>query len=294
MNPIRHITEATGSRDLFATAELARSVTVWSFKQRKKLSEFDTGLDFGGRRLGLIPSRRPLVIVGAYYRHGVSAYEPNSGGLVWQRKDARRVQAVRPIRWQQNSFAVAIGREAAPLLVIDSVSGEDLKVCRGVRYLYQSPHLPLALAQLRHRVRLVSLPDMKALWQRPSESFSVLDAASSPTGFLCSWAGGWLTCMNLSGETVWRWSPRHGEHCLRLSWNPDLDAWVAVIWPFIKGGTKTVTLVTPGGDATEAFQIGEVAEAEFLDHGRYLVCSDGVVRGIPSGEVVWKFQAAGR
>jgi hypothetical protein len=58
---IRHVETSPFAPDLFVTAEFERAVTVRSIGQRRRLSTFDTVLDFGGRRLTLVEDPSVLV-----------------------------------------------------------------------------------------------------------------------------------------------------------------------------------------------------------------------------------------
>jgi hypothetical protein len=75
----------------FATAECEHAVEVWSLAERRLMSSFETVLDPGGRRLALLAEDRPIVVAGAYHRHGICAYDALSGDRLWQRKELKRV-----------------------------------------------------------------------------------------------------------------------------------------------------------------------------------------------------------
>ncbi len=57
--------------DLLVAAWFGGVVGVWSVAGRARCAEFNTVYDFGGRRLALVPGERPVVVAGAWARHGV-------------------------------------------------------------------------------------------------------------------------------------------------------------------------------------------------------------------------------
>ena len=259
--------------------------------ERRRVSQISSGLDFGGRRLAVITGDQPVVVVGAYYRYGVSTYYASNSQRMWERRDLKRVQSVRIIPSGQESTTIGVGREGAPFLVLDSISGAEVASLRGVRDAFASPDGQLALQELRTGIRLCSLPEWNVIWSKPLESFGVLDAAFGPQGMACSWAGRGVDCFDFKGTRIWHWDPPEGAHVLRVAWSHPADSWVGVCRPYKGDASASEWLVgiQSDGKATSYFDLGQPAETEFLDAGRYLVTSDGVVRNIPTGNIVWQF-----
>lgn len=291
MNSIRHIATPLQGADLFATAEFERNVTVWSLAERCMVSQLSSGLDFGGRRLAIISNNKPLVVAGAYYRYGVSTYYARDSQLIWERRDVKRVQSVRTIPSAQETITIGVGREDAPFLILDSTSGAEVASLRGVRDAFASADGQLALQELRTGIRLCSLPEWNVIWSRPLESFGVLDAAVGPQGVACSWAGRGIDCFDFNGTRIWHWDPPEGVHVLRVAWSSPVESWVGVCRPYKGHASASEWLVgiQSDGKATSYFDLGQPLEAEFLGAGRYLVTSDGDVRNIPTGNIVWQF-----
>jgi hypothetical protein len=91
---IRDIACPLENADLFATAEFDGRVTVWSVAAQKPIATFGTVSEFGGKRLAILDGDPPIVVAGAWARHGVCAYEASSGRMLWQRRDLRQVQTL--------------------------------------------------------------------------------------------------------------------------------------------------------------------------------------------------------
>lgn len=100
---------------------------VWDVAAGEKVSEFDTGMDFGGRRLA-ISADGERVVTGAYHRHGVEAWEAETGRRLWQRKDLKKVQHISVIL-QAEIFA---SLQDAAGVVLNMESGKDVRRIRGV------------------------------------------------------------------------------------------------------------------------------------------------------------------
>ena len=286
MSDIRHIAGSPRRADLFATAAFERRVTIWSFAQRKQIAEFDTALDFGGRRLALLASEPPLLVAGAYHRHGVCAYDARTGALLWQRKDLKRVQRVRSF---PDDRAIAVGREEAPLALLDPLSGETIQTLRGAVDLVASPYAPVCLVvQRRGEIELRSTEDWRCLWKRSLASFAVLDAAFSADGVVVAEAAGPMRGFSLDGNE--RWSRKLPDtHVLQTSWEQTGGSWFGIEWSFQHGGPKRLIQLDPAGQLIAQAIVGDVAETEFLGGGQYLVTSAGVLLQLPVAEPSWVF-----
>jgi hypothetical protein len=289
---IRHVACPLDDDDLFATAEFERTVSVWSLARRRTIVKFDTGLDFGGRRLAITAKPEAIVFVGAYLVHGICGYTASHGRLLWQRKDLKKVQYVEPL---PNDRVAAGFDEGRSLHVLDSLTGETAAKLRGLRMLRTSPDSPFALGAAHSGSRWIALYELasgRRLWRQATTSFAILDAAIGPTSVLVGEVGGPVRCFDLQGAEVWRWDPPAGEHIIRACWSPTTASWVAVLMPYERGGSmRSVLGLDEKGAMSFAFEVADATEAAFLDRGRFLVTSGGHVVEIPSGGVAWDFRA---
>jgi hypothetical protein len=125
---IRHIAPAATTDRLFLTAEFEHRVRLWSFADHSLTAELDTVLDFGGQRLALCGAETPIVVAGAWERHGICGYAPD-GTRLWQRKDLRQPQHISPAA---GGALVVACFDQRPLHVLDAVSGETRATVRAV------------------------------------------------------------------------------------------------------------------------------------------------------------------
>ena len=51
---IRHLSSSFGG-NLFAIAKFEKEVEIWNIQEAKRVSQFDTNLDYGGERIAISP-----------------------------------------------------------------------------------------------------------------------------------------------------------------------------------------------------------------------------------------------
>lgn len=286
---VRHIDCPVGEGDLFVTAQFERTVTLWSFQQRRAVATFDTVLDFGGTRLALVPGERPVVITAAYHKRGVAAYDARTGAISWQRKDLKHVQDVRWLAGAKASPQIEVGFDADPLLVLDTRSGITLTSFEGVREAWAHPYATLAVQVAKGSVKLCSLPEWTVLWEQPLRSFAVLSAAIGPSSLAFSEAGGPLRCFDFEGRCLWERTSDKGSHVLEVAWSEASGSWVAVEWPYETGGARVLLALDANGILINKRMLGMVSTCKLFAGGRYLVTSAGQVIDVETGQVGWEF-----
>jgi Anaphase-promoting complex subunit 4 WD40 domain len=175
---------ASGARgDLFATGEFERQVKVWSLVDRRQLGDFSTVLDFGGRRLALCAhDSDPIVIAGAWERHGICGYGLN-GEQFWQRKDLKKVQR---LSWAGNGELVTACFDEGPMRVLDASSGETVDEVRAVRRFTPSPFGDTGGAHLLGHAAVIDTTTWTLHWKAPITGFAILSMALAPGAILAA------------------------------------------------------------------------------------------------------------
>ena len=102
MKDIRHIATSFNGQTI-ALAEFKKRVQIFDINSLEVISEFDTILDFGGRRLAISEDGK-ICICGCWERHGICAYETKTGKIVWQRKDLKKVQHIQTLYTDNSKF----------------------------------------------------------------------------------------------------------------------------------------------------------------------------------------------
>jgi hypothetical protein len=159
--------------DLFLAAEFEHTVHIWSLERGTRLASFDTVFEPGGSRLAIVTAGQPIVVAGAWTRHGVCGYALD-GGRVWQNKSRTNVQRLTAL----SDGRVAIGYERGPALVLDATSGEELAALRGVSdVIALRPDLSLLVSSTSCRLADRSLNPVGERMRLPA--LGVIDAAAS-------------------------------------------------------------------------------------------------------------------
>ena len=229
MTEIRHIAPQAASDRLFLTAAFEHRVRLWSFADRSLIAELDTVLDFGGQRLALCGTEAPIIVAGAWERHGICGYAPN-GTRLWQRKDLRQPQYISATA---DGALVVAGFDQRPLHVLRAESGETVATVRAVRRFYASPYADVGLGEQYGHIVLVGTGDWKLRWKVPVDGFASLSAAFAPAAFAVADVASFdangrsaVSCGDLTGEMLWRWSCPPEVNCPALAWDEDASEWV--------------------------------------------------------------------
>src|SRR3954447_25163452 len=173
MPDIRHVSAPRWEPDLFVAGEFERTAHVWSLSRANEVANVDTVFDFGGRRLALVTGDAPVIVAGAWARHGVCGYSL-TGEQMWQNKARSAVQHVTALA----SGRVAVGYAKGPAAVLDAATGQELRSLRGVTGVHAlTPEIPLVASNASGRPADAEREPMGL--RIPLRSFAVLDAAAS-------------------------------------------------------------------------------------------------------------------
>jgi hypothetical protein len=289
LDGIRHIATSIGSDGHFLTAAFERDVQLWSFEEQSLLASLETVLDFGGRRLALCArGDDPVVVAGAWERHGICAYS-REGEPLWQRKDLRRVQYMAPAADGEHVVACF---DEGPMHVLAVESGETVATVRGIRGFSASRFADVGAGFLDGHVALVDSSAWSLQWKAPIAGFSILAAALAPGAVavadVSEGGGGTLASFNLAGDSLWRCELPEEMNCPTLAWDDDADEWVGVLRHVNNERPDTLVRWSPDGTSVGEHPLGLFEELEFLPSGRHLVTSEGEVRETGRGEVVWQ------
>ena len=285
MKRVRHIaTSWSGARAVVGAFE--RRVAVWDVVARRKISEFDSVLDFGGRRLA-ITSDGERVIAGAYLRYGVACYNASSGKLLWQRKDRKKVQN---ISLAADDELVYCGFEGSAGHALDTITGETVERMRGVDDVHASSFEPLLFKDMKSRSAELLLDGQSRLGKIERATFAFLGCAFAPGLVVTSESGGPLRCFR-TGDVVemWRLHAPHGSHALELGFDEAAGLFEAIMWPFISGGQHSLCRIDPAtGDLKATLVLPDSPVYGFCCKGSRLLTWDGSVLNTSSAELMGK------
>lgn len=124
-----------------AAAEFEHVVHVGSITTGAPSITFETIFDWGGRRLALVSDDDPVVVAGAWTRHGVCGYDL-AGMRLWQDTSRSAVQVITSLA----DGRVAVSYSRGPTRVLQAASGRQLRSLHGVRQVFAlTPDTSLAM-----------------------------------------------------------------------------------------------------------------------------------------------------
>jgi hypothetical protein len=293
MTAIRHIAPPPDGGDVFATATFERTVSVWSFRQRKRIGTFDTILDFGGRRL-TVACQQQAIVIAASFHGGVCAYDAHSGVPLWRRPEIPEVQYLSSIIPHNGHGLLGVGTACGTFDLVDLSSGITVRKLDQVRQVYCSRFSGAIVQVSADRICLSESRDWHVTLQR-TNSKPVLAVAMNKTAYTVSASGGSLMSFDFHGRALWEWQPEQGHHVLSLCWQERLGHWVGVYWCFRSGGPKTLISFDQTGELVSKKPVDSVeqpiGECEFFLNGEFLVTSRGQVLTIPDLQLAWEFES---
>jgi len=141
MIDLREVAAPLWGEDLLVTSLFERVVHVWSLERAALCATFETVYDFGGRRLAVVPGESPVVVAGAYTRHGVCGYDL-TGQRLWQDFKRTNVQILTVLA----EGRVAVSYNRGPTRVLEAATGQEVRSLRGVlNVIALTPDLSLAV-----------------------------------------------------------------------------------------------------------------------------------------------------
>jgi hypothetical protein len=277
--------------DFFVTAAATEDITVWSLSDRKLVSHFKSVMDFGGRRLAILPVNEPIVFAGAYDRHGLCAYTIE-GEPIWHRRDLKKVQTIAIGRYTAPHFQLGVECASGPYHLLEPATGEGEHDLPGVHYAYDGPaHF---LAESTGGIELYRQGADEMVWSRPRNLVDfdgIIDATVTDSRFAYSERalGNDVRCYSLNGTELWNWSPPKNCVAEQIRWDADRRVWRLIERESGSPLPKTLVTLDPQGAQVAQTRLEDAEYMEFLDGGRYLVTSKGQVLACESGSVVWQF-----
>jgi hypothetical protein len=281
---IRHLATAdTGMR--VAAALFKHTVQIWDLTLAEKISEFNTVLDYGGRRLALSPNGESCIAAAWQKgkRGGIACYDVTRGVEVWHRVDIRHTQRLRFSSSGKNIFC---GLEDGRLQNLSVSTGETLDALAGLQNIIDSPHTGQMLWDTRTRGFLIR---GTSEFQIPRLTFGLLDAVFSPDGLCLSEAAGPVRCFDCrSGIERWRYQPADGKHVLRLTYCNGI--FYGVEWDYKRGGSCSLVRFAADDGRNEQICRLNAWENEFCLGADLLITSDGEIIRVADGETIRRLE----
>lgn len=242
-----------------AAAFFESTVQVWDLFARKRVTEFETVLAFGGNRLALDGAGRKCAAAAWNKgKHGgVVCYEADTGKLIWHRQDLRHTQR---IRFSSTHNAFWCVPESGRTRLLDCEGGRDLDSIAGLADLYDSDYSRDVLLEKRKRDYVLKNGKRRRV---PRLTFAILDAVFGRQSIAISESGGPVRCIDSStGKELWMFLPQRDSHVLKL-WFRNADRnFYGVLWHYQTGRFRyLVRFDADSGEATTLCSLDSWEEA---------------------------------
>jgi WD40 repeat protein len=272
--------------DLFAYVTSEKTVSVWSLRGRRKITDFQALWSLGGRRLHLLSAGKPIVVTASWERGKAAAYDAYTGSLLWS-VTLSHVQYISPINYM-GARQLAFATDDKGVQIRDPITGAYLKNLRGIEEAYKSPCGSTVLLVKRSKHLLFCNKDLEIVNKVPQIGFAVLHASFSEDRVMVSEAAGPVRCFDLKGSELWR-IQQPNRHAVRLCWSAELQQWLGIMFRYGSGdGPRHALVSIDQGTIAEGLELG-IGWFELSPNAKFLFGTDRGVRSIPSGELVWAF-----
>lgn len=262
-NDLREVAAPPWEEDLLVAAEMHGAVGVWSLERAGRCAEFDTMYDFGGRRVALVPGEHPVVVVGAWERHGVCGYDL-TGERLWQDRSRTNVQTVTALAGGR----VAVSHNRSATRVLEVATGHEVRTLRGVRRVFAlRPELSLGMGSDWCRLLDRSLEPLGSRIAVPSAA--IVSAASGGDHLAIAEVGGPLRIIDSGG----RERARLADHFRHVVHDPATDTWVVI--RETSDGRHSLVRLSHDADVLDQRPCAPVYDVATMRGGRALVLLTG-------------------
>jgi hypothetical protein len=286
---IRHLA-VTDKSSIVAAALFEKTVQIWSWETGQQLGEFQTMLDFGGRRLALTPDGNAC-IVGAWGQQGrgargLAAYSIPDGRILWNRKDIRHIQFV---KLSGSGREIYCGVEGSSAHIIDTATGDTVGRIRSAIEIFDSLYTSHKLIVQKSRYLIRGKKEFEIL----PLSLGLLDAVFSPRALCLSEpkdalnprekVGGIRLIDFATAEQLWHLDLH--SNCLTFNTSDQRFYCVGVVHE-APHSRSLIRLASSLHKCDQVVKLGRSWEDAFTPSGRVLVTSHGDVYQTSTGALL--------
>jgi outer membrane protein assembly factor BamB len=291
---VRHIATSYDG-NVVAVGEFERKVSTWDLETKKRMADFDTVLDFGGRRLTVSRDGRYCaagtydganLAENRYVGGSVAVYDTSTGEMLWQNKKIKRVQRLKFSVHSPGKLYAACGEQ--PLIVLESATGSVVEKFRDTDGIWESPYDEIEMREKGRGDFLYDSSTGKRIGQLAYGGLGPLDVAFSENYVVASYAGGLVTCSDTKNcIQVWHHYAKEGRYA-RISYNQMSHEFIAVDLHWTKGTNESIVWLDENtGDIKRRLKFTSTPwETEFALRGTVLVTSDGMLLDTSSGKEI--------
>ena len=225
-------------------------VCVIRVADAKRFDLAGVSYDFGGCRLDIDPESRTL-FSGAYHRTGIAAYDFESGSVVWERRDLKKLGELAYDALEGVLYCLCERRT----VLLTASAGKERAYHRGLNDVFFGRDANLAVFDAA-QVKLLNRAT-KAEHILPKATGSILRVAFTESAAVLSWVGGPVTAYDLaSGQLLWTYRP-DGVHAYSLAVASDnASVWVAEQPGYNEQPWHHVRLLSSAGETKQEVRCG--------------------------------------
>lgn len=260
--------ESSKSGSYFLAAEFEKKVAAYESATGRKLGEYDTHFEYGGKRMCIADSGKYFAAA-AYGRFGITLYDTETGSALWTTKEVKRIQRI--FLSADDTKLLAINNEDK-LYTILTTDGSIISVEKGIEKIFPDSTLEIKLTSrecLTWNGGSVSLKD------------KILSLCSGNGKVFCSIMGGGLKCFSSDESELWSVQNNPQEHYINICYCPKFDYVIGLGYKFSSERTEPFNFLdvysAESGAIVYSVGLNDKSKYTFIDNGERIVSGIGNV-----------------
>lgn len=261
--------ESSKKGKFFLAAEFEKRVSAYESTTGRKLGEYSTHFQSGGKRMCIADSGKYFAAA-AYSRFGITLFELVTGAELWTTKEVKRVQRICFSADETMLFAI---NEDNKLYTISLTDGSVISVENGIKKIFSNHPLDVKLTK-----------NECLIWNEVSASLTdkkVLCLCFGNNKVFCTIMCGGIMCFSENGNELWYAENKFEEHYVKLCYCPKFDFIIGLGYKY--GSSRTEPFYFADAYSAEKgniiFSVGLSDDSvyTFIDNGESIVSGTGKV-----------------
>lgn len=261
--------ESSKSGNYFLAAEFEKKVAVYESATGRKLGEYNTYFESGGKRMCITDSGKYFAAA-AYGRFGITLFDIEKQNALWTTKEIKRIQQISFSADDTKLFAI---NNDDKLYTIAMTDGSIISIENDIRKIFPDSTLEVKLTSDTHHL----------IWDGGSANLNgeILCFCSGSSKLFCSIMGGGLKCFSVEGSELWSAENKFEEHYIKLCYCPKYDYIVGLGFKFGSERTEPFYFLdvysAESGDIAYSVGLNDTFQYTFIDNGERIVSGTGNV-----------------
>lgn len=266
-----HIFEMESSKkgSYFLAAEFKKIVAVYESSTGRKLGEYNTHFESGGKRMCIAESGKYFAAA-AYGRFGITLFSTETGEAIWTTKEIKRIQQ---ICFSSDDTLIFVINDDNRLYTLSSADGSIVTVEKSIVKIFSDS---------THEVKLTSHGNLT--WNGGSASLKdnkILCLCSGNSRVFCTIMGGGMKCFSDNGNVLWKAKNKPNEHYVKLCYNQKYDYIIGLGFKYSSARKEPFYFldVYSAENGTVVYTVGlnDNSQYTFINNGERVVSAIGNV-----------------